>query len=232
MNESKSLIAFFRHVSVCSALYLLVSVTPADAQEEKDEGRLLVENFLQNVVTLSGRFEQQLLDADDNLVEESAGFLQIRRPGQFRWTYMEPYQQILIADGLNMWSYDVDLEQVTVKPQATSLGSTPALLLGGASEVIDDFDYIGSVTERGTVWVRLRPKDTDSGFTKVELGFTDGNLTRMLFGDNLEQTTLIALFDVEFNGTIDTEAFVFSPPAGVDVVGTPVALPTTPAAEF
>lgn len=195
------------------------------AQEPPDEGRALIEDFLQNVTTLSGRFEQQLIDADNNVLEESAGSLDIRRPGQFRWSYSDPYEQVLIADGLNMWSYDVDLEQVTVKAQADALASTPALLLGGSSDVLEDFNYIGSFTDRGTQWVMLRPKDTDSGFYKVELGFTDGELSRMLFGDNLEQTTLIALFDVAFNEPIDESTFSFTPPGGVDVVGQPAMTP-------
>ena len=199
------------------------------AQVSKDEGERMIESFLEDVTTMSGRFEQQLIDADDNVVEESAGTLDIRRPGQFRWSYVDPYQQILVADGVNMWSYDVDLEQVTVKPQAETLGSTPAILLGGSSDVLADFDYIGSFTDRGTLWVRLRPKDTGNGFNKVELGFTDGELTRMLFGDNLGQTTLIALFDVIFNEPIEDQVLSFAPPAGVDVVGEPVALsPTDP----
>ena len=175
---------------------------------------------------MSGRFEQQLVDADDNVFETAAGRLDIERPGRFRWSYTAPYRQELIADGLNMWSYDVDLEQVTVKPQDEALGSTPALLLGGTTDVLAEFDYVGSFEDNGTTWVLLRPKDTDSGFNKVELGFTDGTLTRMLFGDNLEQTTLIALFDVVFNEPIDRSTFEFSPPDGVDVVGAPAAAPS------
>lgn len=193
--------------------------------QEKDEGERLIEDFLQNVTTISGQFEQQLVDADDNVVEESSGTLDIHRPGRFRWSYSAPYEQVLIADGLNMWSYDVDLEQVTVKPQADTLGSTPALLLGGSTDVLQDFNYVGSFEDRGTVWVLMRPKDTESGFYKVELGFTDGELTRMLFGDNLEQTTLIALTDVVFNEPIEEEIFRFDPPAGVDIVGQPLAAP-------
>ena len=208
-------------------LLLIVVMYPLTlaAQAEKGTGEQLVEDFLENITTLSGQFEQQLIDADDIVIEESAGTLDISRPGRFRWSYSEPYEQILIADGVNMWSYDVDLEQVTVKPQADALGSTPAILLGGTSDVLDDFDYIGSFEDRGTVWVRLRPRDTDNGFNKVELGFTDGKLTRMLFGDNLEQTTLIALFDVAFNEPIADAIFEFEPPPGVDVVGEPVARP-------
>jgi len=212
-----------RILTVALAVALFAGVT--GAQEARDEGQVLIEDFLQNVATLSGRFEQQLIDADNNVIEESAGTLDIRRPGQFRWSYSDPYEQVLIADGLNMWSYDVDLEQVTVKAQADALASTPALLLGGSTDVLEDFNYIGSFADRGTQWVMLRPKDTESGFYKVELGFTDGELTRMLFGDNLEQTTLIALIDVAFNEPIDESTFSFTPPDGVDVVGEPAVVP-------
>ena len=204
---------------------LLLAGGTAIAQEARDIGQVLINDFLENVATLSGRFEQQLIDADNNVLEESSGTLAIRRPGQFRWSYAEPYEQLLIADGLNMWSYDVDLDQVTVKAQADALGSTPVSLLGGSTDVLKDFNYIGSFEDRGTQWVVLRPKDTESGFYKVELGFTDGELTRMLFGDNLEQTTLIALIDPAFNEPIDAATFDFSPPDGVDVVGKPVPPP-------
>ncbi len=193
--------------------------------DQDSDGRQLLEDFLSNVTTLSARFEQQLIDADDAVIETSSGTLDLRRPGQFRWSYFDPYQQVLVADGLNIWSYDIDLEQVTVKAQDEALGSTPAILLGGSSDVLEDFDYIGSLNDRGTVWVRLRPRDTDNGFNKVELGFTDGNLSRMLFVDNLEQTTIVALFDVEINEPVDDATFAFTPPAGVDVVGEPLAVP-------
>jgi outer membrane lipoprotein carrier protein len=202
----------------------LIFCIPVLAQDEASDddtalGQQLIDNFVNNVTTISGRFEQQLVDADDIVVETSRGTVEIQRPGRFRWSYTEPYAQILVADGLNVWSYDVDLEQVTVKSQREVLGSTPALLLGGAKNVLDEFDYIGSFTDRGTVWVRLRPHNTENGFTKVELGFSDDKLTRMLFSDNLEQTTLIALFDVSLNQEIDEARFVFTPPQGVDVVG-------------
>jgi outer membrane lipoprotein carrier protein len=201
---------------------LLVAVAAGD---EGDAGRQMIDSFLNDVETISGRFEQQLVDADGAVVETSSGTLDIQRPGRFRWSYYDPYEQVIVADGLNIWSYDVDLEQVTVKAQDEALGSTPALLLGGSAAVLDEFDYIGSFSDRGTLWVRLRPKDTGNGFNKVELGFTDGKLSRMLFTDNLEQTTLIALLDVSFNEAIDETVFTFSPPPGVDVVGEAVTMP-------
>ncbi len=195
----------------------------AEADAYPDEkAKALLERFVNDVQTLQGRFEQSLIDADQQLVEESSGTLEIQRPGQFRWAYTEPYEQVLVADGSNIWSYDVDLAQVTVKPQAEVLSNTPASLLGGSPDALEQFDYIGSFVDRGTVWVTLRPKDRDNGFAKVELGFNDGKLSRMLFSDNLEQTTLIALFDVSLNLEIDADHFEFDPPDDVDIVGTPL----------
>ena len=206
---------------LAAAILTLAVANPSWTQEDSD-GRQLIEDFVNNIQTMSGRFEQQLVDADNVVVDKSSGTIEIQKPGKFRWTYLEPYEQVLVADGLNVWSYDVDLEQVTVKPQAEVLASTPALLLGGSQNVLDDFDYIGSFTERDIVWVRLRPKSTENGFTMVELGFDDGKLGRMIFSDNLGQTTLIALFDISLNEKIEEHRFSFSPPEDVDVVGQPL----------
>lgn len=201
---------------------LLLGVSSAAAQQQHDEGQRLLRDFVNDVQTLSARFEQSLVGVDGEVIESSSGTVDIRRPGRFRWIYEQPYEQLLLADGLNVWSYDVDLAQVTVKPQAEVLSNTPALLLGGSDDVLDDFDYIGSFEDRGTVWVRLRPKNAKHGFRKVELGFNDGALTRMMFDDTLEQTTLIALKDIAVNAPQAENYFEFAVPKNVDLVGVPV----------
>lgn len=187
-----------------------------------EAGEKLVNDFLQDVITLEGSFEQRLIDAEGAVVEVSTGTLEIERPARFRWTYAEPYEQWLVADGLNVWSYDVDLAQVTVKPQAESLKNTPAMLLGGDGDALRQFRFDGSMVEDGTTWVRMLPISTDSGFNRLELGFTNGQLGRMVFFDNLEQTTLVALYDVRVNEPIDSERFEFVVPDEADLVGTPL----------
>ena len=204
---------------------LVTSNTYADA--EVDElGEKLVHEFLTNIKTLEGRFDQSLIDADGAIVETNSGTLEIQRPTRFRWTYTEPYEQWLIADGTNIWSYDLDLEQVTVKAQAEALANTPALLLGGSSDALEQFDFAGTTIETVTTWVRLDPKNKDSGFNRVELGFIENELRRMVFFDNLEQTTLVALHDVKVNEPIDSTRFEFVVPDDVDLVGTPAAAVT------
>jgi outer membrane lipoprotein carrier protein len=207
-------------VTTAILVALFTSMTPA-AATEADRGLELVDDFVSDVETFRGDFEQVLLDADRQVLERTSGTLEISRPGKFRWTYVEPYEQWLLADGLNIWSYDVDLAQVTVKPQAEALANTPALLLGGSGDALDQFNYEGSYDEAGTTWVRLEPEDTASGFLRVELGFTDDRLRRMVFFDNLDQTTLVEFRDVAVNESLDPQRFVFEIPDGVDVVGTP-----------
>ena len=194
-----------------------------------DTGDRLVRQFVNDVVTLQGRFEQSLVDANGAVVEVTSGMLRIQRPGRFRWSYTEPYAQELVADGLNVWSYDVDLAQVTVKPQQQALANTPALLLGGSQDALDQFTNEGNYQEDGMIWVQLIPKNTESGFLRVELGFVNDTLDRMVFFDNLEQTTRVALYDVAVNEPIEQEHFEFKILADVDVVGAPaVAKATVP----
>lgn len=211
--------AGFATLALCG-LCLLV---PALAEElEAERGRELVDTFVRDVETLSARFEQRLIDASGELVEVSSGTLHIKRPGQFRWVYTEPYEQRLVADGRNIWNYDVDLAQVTVKPQAEALANTPALLLGGSDAALAEFEYVDGYEHAGLTWIRMRPLDTSSGFRQVELAFTGDVLTRMVFLDNLDQTTLVSLYDVVVDEPIPPSVFEFDVPPGVDVVGTPL----------
>lgn len=208
-----------------SALFVTLLLFAATVFAE-DDGQRLIDEFLDDVVTFSGTFEQALLAADGQVVERTTGTLEIQRPGQFRWSYIDPYEQWLIADGTNIWSYDLDLAQVTVKPQAVALANTPALLLGGSEDALEQFEYQGSYTETVTTWVRLAPKNTESGFLRVELGFVDDTLSHMVFFDNLEQMTLVELHDVAVNEPIDPGRFNFTVPDDVDVVGVPAVADT------
>jgi len=212
-----------KKILLLAGLAIAVAGNAAHAQARVDEvGEKLVSDFITEVITLQGRFEQSLVDAAGVVVERSSGTLEIERPGRFHWAYSEPYEQLLVADGLNIWSYDVDLAQVTVKPQAEALANTPALLLGGSGDALSQFRFDGSMVESGMTWVRMIPIDTASGFERMELGFSDGQLSRMVFFDNLDQKTLVALYDVTTNEPIDSERFVFTVPGDADLVGVPV----------
>ena len=212
-----------KNVLLAVLVFSLSSMTAHAQVRADDVGEKLVNDFVNDVITLQGRFEQSLIDAGGAIIERSSGTLEIERPGRFHWAYSEPYEQLLVADGLNIWSYDVDLAQVTVKEQAKALANTPALLLGGSEDALSQFRFDGSMEEMGTTWVRMIPVDTKSGFERMELGFIGGQLSRMVFFDNLDQKTLVALYDVTTNEPIDAERFEFAVPDDADLVGVPLA---------
>jgi outer membrane lipoprotein carrier protein len=210
-------------IRTIALVVFLFGAVPIAAEEAvaPEVAKALVDDFIVGVTTLASRFQQTLMDANGDVLEVSSGTLEINRPGQFRWAYDQPYEQWLVADGLNIWSYDVDLAQVTVKPQAEALANTPALLLGGSESAMDQFAFDDSYSDGGLTWVRMHPVDKDSGFSRLELAFSERTLARMLFFDNLEQTTLVSLADTIVNEPIDPSHFEFVAPDGVDVVGTP-----------
>ena len=214
-----------RRVCFAAALLSLALQAPADpqAEEAEEKGLALVESFVSGIESFTGNFRQSLVDADGVVIDETEGTVEILRPGRFRWDNTEPYEQWLIADGVNIWNYDVDLEQVTVKPQATALSNTPALILSGASDAFDQFEYIESYQEADYYWVRLEPRDADAGFDRMELGFLDDVLYRMVFFDNLGQRTLVQLEDVRVNPALEPSRFAFEIPEFADLIGTPAS---------
>lgn len=212
---------------ILAATLAAVALSAWAAPAADDAGEKLVKEFLTDVTTMQGRFKQSLIDAEGAVVEASSGTLEIERPGRFRWIYDDPYEQWLVADGTNVWSYDVDLAQVSVKPQSAALANTPAMLLGDAANALAQFRFEGSQEEGATTWVRMRPVDSSSGFDRVELGFRDGELYRMVFFDNLEQTTLVEFMAIEINRPIDDTRFVFVVPEEADLVGVPLAAGAT-----
>jgi outer membrane lipoprotein carrier protein len=174
-----------------------------------------VERFFTGLTTLQADFDQQVVDSRARTVQSSQGRLWIMRPGRFRWDYLEPYRQQLVADGERVWSYDEDLEQVTVQPADEVLTATPAMLLSGTRPL----DEVFSIEELGGDRVRLTPRNEDSNITTLTLAFADGALSRIEAHDTFGNTTTFSFSNVQRNPPIGQDIFRFEPPPGADVVG-------------
>lgn len=176
-----------------------------------------LQEFFRNLSTLQASFEQRMSDARFATTGPSRGNFVISRPNKFRWEYVAPYHQLIVADGKQIWIYDEDLEQVTVKPLGKTLGDTPALLLSGAEPLEKNFSLTEGGTQDGLQWVELTPRAEETGFSRIRLGF-DATLRRMELLDALGQTTQLEFDQVQRNAKVDPKLFVFKPPAGVDVL--------------
>jgi outer membrane lipoprotein carrier protein len=177
------------------------------------------QSYLRTTQTARGEFEQKVFDRDGKLVQASRGSFAFWRPGRFRWTYAKPVDQLIVGDGERVWIHDRDLNQVTVRRLARALGSTPAALLAGASDVEKAFDLTDAGVQDGLEWLDARPKERDAGFEAIRIGFAPGGIQAMQLTDHFGQRTELRFSNVVRNAKVDPAEFRFEPPAGADVLG-------------
>jgi outer membrane lipoprotein carrier protein len=199
-----------------------------------------LDNYLGNLRTLRTSFLQTLADPHGREIDRATGTLIVQRPGKFSWDiHPQPVTesaagtntaaasasggagQLMVCDGTNLWFYDRDLQQVTVKPVDAALSATPAMLLSGAVDVRKSFK-ISPVGEReGLDWVLVEPAGAQADFRSALFGFEHGELRRMILEDKLDQTATVIFQKIERNGSVRPTEVSFRPPAGADVIGTP-----------
>ncbi len=183
-----------------------------------DEVDSRLDTFLINLETFSAAFEQSLYNEVGEELEKSAGVFYLRRPGMFHWAYREPYSQLIISDGITLWVYDEDLEQVIIKDISESIENSPAAILGGGININDHYVVIDMGIMDGINWLELTPRDTESQYDSIRLGFKDEELSNMLLFDNLGMKNLITFEDIKTNNSLNLELFKFSPPEGIDII--------------
>ncbi len=207
----------------------LLAALPAQAQD--DTGRPVAEvragaeavsaidqlrAFVTNTASASGRFEQTgaSLGAD----EASRGEFAFARPGRFRWEVTEPYPQLLVADGKDVYFHDVDLNQVTVRPMSGALGATPAAILFGTGNIDDRFEMTDDGEQDGVHWLMAVPREKEAGFERIRIGFANSLPAAMEVLDAFNNTSRFRFSGLRPNPALDEQVFHFEIPPGTDVV--------------
>ena len=178
-----------------------------------------VEKYIAGLATWSADFTQTIADDSGKVLRRAAGKLYLQRPGKFRWDYSEPSEQLVLADGKQIWFYDKDLAQANVRDMDATLASTPAVLLSGGAPVSTQFDITALPPSGGLEWYQLIPKHTDTDFQLVRIGFAKGELASMFLADKLNQVTQLTFTHQSRNAKFAADLFSFTPPSGVDVIG-------------
>ena len=183
------------------------------------DGVASLQEFYKNTNAMRAKFHQVVEDNKGRKVQEVDGTMQLQRPNKFRWDYSKPYEQQIVSDGKQVFLYDIELQQVTMRELSKALGSSPAAMLAGGDAVEKSFTLKNAIRKDGLTWVLALPKDKDSGFDRVLLGFKADKLRKMEMVDSFNHVTHITFDAVERNPSLDTSTFLFTPPKGVDVVG-------------
>ena len=198
-------------------LFLLFALALTGAAHAGGVERLKA--FISGAKTAEADFTQTVADKSGRVTQQASGKMAFARPGKFRWDYSAPYEQVIVGDGVKLWLYDADLEQVTVKSLGDVIAGTPAALLAGDNSIEKYFSLKNAGKARGLEWLEATPKTRDTTFERIRMGFKGDVLVQMELFDFFGQRTTLKLSHFVRNPSIASSRFTFTPPKGADVIG-------------
>ncbi len=191
-------------------LALLCGLARADAVD-------VLKEFVREVKTGRAAFTQTVTAPDGVKKKNSSGSFEFSRPNRFRFAYLKPFEQLIVADGQKVWIFDADLNQASSRKLSTALGSTPAALLAGGS-LEKDFDLSALPAKDGLDWAQALPRTKDGAFQSIRVGFKGKELAAVEIVDNFGQRSLLQFSQFVANLALPADGFKFTPPPGADVI--------------
>jgi outer membrane lipoprotein carrier protein len=198
-------------LSLSVALGAWSSMASADALAQLKE-------FATATKVARGEFTQRMQKNSAGGIETSSGSFAFARPGKFRWEVKKPFEQMMVADGENLFFYDKDLNQVTVKKLADAVGASPAMLLFGGADLDKAFDLKALPSKEDVEWLEALPKNKEAGFDRIILGFKGGVPEAMEVRDAFNRVTSFQFKNIERNPKVEATQFQFTAPKGADVI--------------
>ena len=197
---------------LAAALLLATNAADAGARDQLNA-------FTKNLKGLDGQFSQQVFDVRGKQKESATGRVAVSAPRLFRWEYVKPYPQLIVADGKTVWVHDPDLQQVSKRPQGVEEANSPLAILLNPAKLDRDFTVKEAGVSAGIEWLQLTPKQAEAPFKTARLGFSKAGLAQMEYVDALGQRTRISFSGWKRNPSFAKGTFVYVPAKGVDVIG-------------
>lgn len=170
-------------------------------------GEVNFANFVQSVYSESGE-----------LVRKSSGRVTLAPPNRFRWVYTDPFPQLIVSNGDELFIYDEDLEQVTIYDSGSALRSSPIMLFRDPESLERSFEITSLESGDGYDWVELRPRAEDADFDAVYVALDPIGLRVLEMRDKLGRATQIRINQLEVSRSVADGVFEFEIPRGIDVI--------------
>lgn len=196
--------------AVASGLLLLSSGARADAADA-------LRAFVRDIKSGQGQFTQTVISPDGKRRRTSSGRFEFLRPDRFRFSYAQPFEQLIVADGRKVWLHDPDLRQASSRPVSSALGATPAAILTGRS-IDDAFALTVEPSRDGLDWVLARPRKTDTTVDTLRVGFRGRQLVAIEIIDGFGQRSTLRFTEFQPDVALNAALFSFTPPPGTDII--------------
>ena len=153
------------------------------------------------------------------------GQVVVKKPGKMRWEYLAPEKKLFVSDGVKMYSYVPEDNQVIVSgvPEGDRAGA-PILFLAGKGNLMRDFTAENTGVPEGfpaqSRAVKLVPKvpqpDYDSLILVVD--YPSLTLRGIVTLDAQGGRSAISFANLKENVGTPDKVFTFSIPRGADVI--------------
>lgn len=223
---------FWKQLSLASALASLtfssaIFATPSDTPMQVIDASAMagqpqhpLQTFVNGLKTFSAQFQQVTPESDLFQSPKKIGNFELNRPGQLVWEYTQPAGQKILVDGKNLWVYEKDLDQLTVRPLEEIQADLPLSWLLFKENIEDKFDILAAGERKGASWYNLLPKEA-TYFQSIEVALQDGKMVEVWMYEGPDNITKVTFSNIQVNHDLPAGTFKLLVPNGTDVIGQP-----------
>lgn len=191
------------------ALVLCCAAFNGLAQDHKAE----LKGLIKKMTSFEASFNQQVIDVDGKKLMEGQGTVALAHPAKIRWHAVTPDENLMISDGKTLWIHNIDLEQVTAIDAKNAIDSTPFALLASLD---DELWQKYQVSMEKSQYV-ISPVEQEGQVKRLLLSIKEQKFSQLAIEDISGQKSEFTFNQTKTNQTIDTEAFIFTLPEGVEL---------------
>ena len=192
--------------SIVILVPLLLSA--GDSANEVNYAEGLINTNIFSNKTFQSHFEQIIRDEQGEIIDKMEGTISIEKPDNFRWHYKRPYEQIIIGNGVKLLSYDIDLNNITLRDYRSINNTAPIIMLKGDEDSVRNLKLINSYYDGDNLfWVNAQYQLSNNDKFIFDVAFSNKVIVKMLIKDSLNQDMIINFLNPVFNKKMDAGLF-------------------------
>lgn len=175
-----------------------------------------------DVIDFSSYFVQESTLKAMDITDVASGSIFVKRPGMMRWEYDKPDRQTIITDGIKLWVYKPDDNQVMIGKAPSFFGDGKGAGFLSDMKLIREQFKVSFEKEKSDhdYVIKLLPKEPTVGITKIYLAISKitFKIKKIITLNEYDDETIIELINSKFNLNLDKSLFNFIVPEGTDVI--------------
>ena len=177
-------------------------------------------SMLVSIESLKADVVQLIVESDGGILEESKIKMYFKKPNGFYWETITPFKELIVTNGVKLWNYQPDLEQVVIEDWDSSKSELAAQLLNGETENLGSDYQIEQLysDDSGDHQFTLTPLATDSVYERISISFVTSELDQIYLNSKNGQQTVWRFVTIERNESLEDSVFEFDPPAGTEII--------------